>query len=73
MTAFRRRRLRQLHLRQKAPATPSQSSSPATRIASPCRQRYPPLPPLLWSIEINRSLSLSLAWVYFNIWTCFMS
>ncbi|KAG5544980.1 hypothetical protein RHGRI_017438 [Rhododendron griersonianum] len=60
MTAFRRRRLpQQLHLRQKAPATPSQSSSPATRIASPRRRRYPPLPPLLWSIEINRSLPLS--------------
>ncbi|KAG5565591.1 hypothetical protein RHGRI_001491 [Rhododendron griersonianum] len=48
MTMFRHRRFQQqLHLRQKAPATPSQSSSPAPNIASPRRQHYPPLPPLL--------------------------
>ncbi|KAG5563045.1 hypothetical protein RHGRI_005704 [Rhododendron griersonianum] len=68
MTAFRCRRLRQqLHLRQKAPTTPSQSSSPAPRIASPRRRRYPPL-------QKSIDLSLSLAWVYFNnTWACFMS
>ncbi|KAF7130129.1 hypothetical protein RHSIM_Rhsim10G0085100 [Rhododendron simsii] len=50
MTAFCSRRLRQqLHLRQKALATPSHSSSSAPRIASPLHRQYPLLPPLLWA------------------------